>query len=360
MSAADWISAATRFAELGDLALESGTVLPQVRVAYRTWGRLTAERDNAVVVCHALTGSADVDRWWPALLGPGRALDPERDFIVCSNVVGGCYGSTGPLSTAPGAGAPWGPDFPALTVRDMVRAQMRLLDRLGVRRVALVVGGSLGGMQVLEWALLDPERVAAIAPLATAARHSPWCIAWSEAQRQAIEADPAFRGGRYPPAAPPRAGLVAARMAAMVSYRSPASLALRFARRTGERGFAVEEWLRFHGEQLVERFDANTYVALTRAMDRHDVARGRGPLAAVLSGVRVPALVLAIRSDVLYPPSEQEELAALLAQGELVVLDSPHGHDAFLIDGEAVSGLVRDFRRRLPAPRRAVAAGGLR
>lgn len=359
MSVGEWVSTATRYAAVGDLELELGGVLPRVRVAYRTWGELDPDGGNAVVVCHALTGSADVDRWWGALLGPGRALDPERDFIVASNVLGGCYGTTGPAAPRPDCGRPWGADFPPITVRDMVRVQMRLLDRLRVRRIELVVGGSLGGMQALEWGLLDPRRVRAIAPLATAARHSPWCIAWSEAQRRAIAADPAFLGGRYDPARPPAAGLAAARMAAMVSYRSPTSFALRFARQPGARGFAVEEWLSFHGDELVQRFDANAYVTLTRAMDRHDLGRGRGPLEQVLRGLRQPALVLAIRSDVLYPPAEQEELADLLPRAELAVLDSPHGHDAFLIEGDTVSELLRDFRRRLSAPH-AVAVGARR
>lgn len=190
----------------GAFALESGVRLPSVTVAYRTWGRLNARGDNAVLVCHALTGSADVDRWWGALLGPGRAFDPDRDFVVCSNVLGSCYGTTGPASPRPGGASRWGGDFPAVTVRDIVRVQAALLEALGVRRLRLVVGGSLGGMQVLEWALLFPERVDAIAPVAVSARHSAWCIGLSEAQRQAIYADPRWRGGRYPPTTGPRGG----------------------------------------------------------------------------------------------------------------------------------------------------------
>ena len=317
-------------------------------VAYRTWGRLDARGDNAVLVCHALTGSADVDRWWGALLGPGRALDPDHDFVVCSNVLGGCYGTTGPTSPRPGGRGRWGGDFPAVSVRDIVRVQAALLEALGVRRLRLVVGGSLGGMQVLEWALLFPERVEAIAPIAVSARHSAWCIGLSEAQRQAIYADPRWRGGRYPEGDGPEAGLAIARQIAMCTYRSRASLEARFSRSEDEAGgFAVAGWLRHHGRALVDRFDANTYVTLTKAMDTHDVGRGRGGWKEALAAVRVPTLVVSIDSDVLYPPVEQEELAAALPAGRLATLRSPHGHDAFLIEGEATNALVARFRKGL-------------
>jgi homoserine O-acetyltransferase len=326
--------------------LESGGRLPSVTAAYRTWGRLNAAADNAVLVCHALTGSADVDRWWGALLGPGRALDPERDFVVCSNVLGGCYGTTGPASPRPGGRRRWGGDFPAVSIRDIVRVQASLLDALGVNRLRLVVGGSLGGMQVLEWALLYPERVAAIAPIAVSARHSAWTIALSAAQRRAITADPRWRGGRYPAGNGPDSGLAVARQIAMCTYRSRASLEARFSRDESETGgFAVEGWLDHHGRALVDRFDAAAYVALTKAMDTHDVGRGRGGWREALATVRAPALVVSIDTDVLYPPVEQEELAAALPHARLVTLASPHGHDAFLIEGETVNAFLTGFRR---------------
>jgi homoserine O-acetyltransferase/O-succinyltransferase len=333
----------------GPVTLESGATLPEVRVAYRTFGRLAAGGDNAVLVCHALTGTADVQDWWGALLGSGRALDPGRDFVICSNVLGSCYGTTGPLSAAPGRRKPYGPTFPRISVRDMVRVQAALLDALGVRRLRLVVGGSLGGMQVLEWAASHPERVDAIAPIAVSGRHSAWCIALSEAQRQAIRADPCWNGGRYAPSDPPSAGLAAARMVAMCTYRSRASFELRFGRTPAEdgTGFAVEEWLLGHGERLVERFDANTYVTLTYAMDSHDLARGRGAYPQVLASIRQPALVVAIDSDVLYPPEEQLELAAGLPAARLEWLRSPHGHDAFLIETRTLEEQLREFRRDL-------------
>ena len=347
MSAGTFAAPARTLEIPGPFELESGARLPAVRVAYRSWGELDEHGGNAVLVCHALTGSADVDRWWGSLLGPGRALDPERDFVVCSNVLGGCYGTTGPTSLRPD-GRPWAAAFPDITVRDIVRVQAALLDALGVKRLRLVIGGSLGGMQVLEWALLFPQRVAAIAPIAIAARHSAWAIALSETQRQAIAADPRWRSGHYPADDPPAAGLAAARMLAMLSYRSRASLEPRFGReRAADGRYAVESWLHHHGRTLVDRFDANTYVALTKAMDTHDAGRDRGGWREALATVRAPALVVSIDSDVLYPPVEQEELAAALPDSRLVTLRSPHGHDAFLIEGEAVGALVQDFRATL-------------
>ena len=328
----------------GPFALDSGAELPDLTLSYRTWGALDDDGGNAVVVTHALTGSPDVDRWWPALLGPGRALDPARDFIVCVNAIGSCYGSSGPLTPAPD-GAPWGKRFPRVSVRDIVRAQQRLLDSLGVRRIRLVVGGSLGGMQALEFALLD-SRVAAIAAIAAPARHEAWAIAWSDAQRRALAADPAWAkdDGNAP------AGLAAARAIAMISYRSPASLAARFGRSAGVRSpFAVQDWLAHHGESLHERFDARSYRVLLDAMDAHDLGARRGGLDRALRSIRIPVLVVAIDSDHLYPPGESEALTALLPDAQLVRLSSPHGHDAFLIDAPEVETFLRAFRDRLAA-----------
>lgn len=315
------------------LILENGGVLDDVRVAYRTWGRLDADRANAVLVCHALTGNADADEWWEPLIGSGRALDPDRDFIVCSNILGSCYGTTGPSQ--------YDGEFPRITVRDIVAVQRVLVRHLGIRRLRLVIGGSFGGMQVLEWALAAPDVVEAIVPIATNARHSPWTIAWSEAQRQAIALDPVK-------------GLAIARMIAMSTYRSHASYAARFARAHDGRSFAVESWLRRHGDRLVARFDAKTYVTLTHAMDSHDVARGRGAYEAVLASIHQPTLVISIDSDILYPPSEQEELALLIPNATLHTIHSPHGHDGFLIDAAAINDALRAWRAE---PARRLAAG---
>ncbi|MEL7060321.1 MAG: homoserine O-acetyltransferase, partial [Acidobacteriota bacterium] len=339
------ISAETRVARLGAQRLESGARLAAVEIAYRTWGRLDAEGSNAVVVCHALTGSADADDWWREMFGTGRALDPARDYVVCSNVLGGCSGSSGPFSRH-AEGGRWGSRFPRVTIRDMVAAQRRLLALLGVRRVRCVLGGSMGGMQALEW-LLPPDGEGLVAEsaavVAASALHSPWCIGWSEAQRQAIRADPAWRDGLYasedPAAQGPRGGLGAARAIAMCSYRSFANFETRFARRRRpsdasaehagaerlEDPFEIESYLRYQGAKLVDRFDAATYVRLTQAMDSHDVGRDRGGTEAALRGVAQPVMVASVTSDVLYPPIEQQRLVDLLPRGALFSIDSPDG-----------------------------------
>ncbi len=356
------LSPETRFFALdAPFELESGARLANVEIAFRTWGELAPARDNAVLVCHALTGSADVDRWWPGVLGAGRALDPERDFVVAANVLGGCYGTTGPASPRPGSAELWGPDFPAITVRDQVRLQRRLLDRLSVERLALVVGGSLGGMQALEWAISEPARVEAAAVVSAPGRQGAWAIALSALGRRAIELDPEFRGGRYPSGSPPARGLALARSVAMASYRSPQGLGARFGRDREEAEFAVDRWLSWHGRELVDRFDANSYLALLAAMDTHDVARARGSWAAVLRAVEIPVLLVASSSDQLYPPEESLELATLLPNAEWVTIANPHGHDAFLIEQGVVDRALADFRRDL-ADRRsdspAFAVGG--
>jgi homoserine O-acetyltransferase len=360
------LSPDTRRLRLGrDFPLESGAALPALDVAFRTWGRLNAAGDNAVVVCHALTGSADADAWWAPLFGAGRALDPERDFIVCANVLGGCYGSTGPTSEA-ADGRAYGGRFPRITVRDQVHAQRRLLDALGVRGIRLVIGGSMGGLQALEWALLD-ARVQAVASIAASARHSPWCIAWSEAQRQAIVADAKYADGHYDAADPPRAGLAAARAIAMLTYRTAGSLAARYGRAPGADVFgvhakrprepAVAGWLSHHGDLLNDRFDANTYLRLIDAMDSHDIGRGRGGFEAACARLTQPTLVVSIPDDALYVPADQRELADALPDARLERLESAHGHDGFLLDAEALEPIVRGFRAALDAPRARRAAG---
>lgn len=341
------VSHETRIWQLDAMfALESGVELPGVQVAYRTWGKLAPDGGNAVLVCHALTGSADADVWWGGLFGPGRALDPARDFIICSNVLTGCYGTSGPIQPHPDDGEPWGSRFPVATIRDMVRLQALLLDELGVGKLQLVLGPSLGGMQALEWAATYPERVKAMAPIGVSGRHSAWCIAISESQRRAIFLDPEWRDGRYPPDQPPRYGLSVARMIAMCSYRSWENFEARFGRKTQDWDgqFAVTSYLNYQGEKLYKRFDANTYVRLTQAMDSHDLARGRGEYAAVLGGLRMPALVVSVDSDVLYPPREQAELAELLPAARYEMLHTPAGHDGFLIETDKLSEMLLSFR----------------
>lgn len=350
----DFISPQTQFHHLSEpFLLESGEVLLEVQIAYRTWGQLNPQGDNAVLVCHALTGWADADAWWDQLFGKNKALDPDTDFIICSNVLGSCYGTTGPTAIDPATGTPYAADFPAITIRDMVHLQAKLLEALAVQQLQMVIGGSLGGMQVLEWALLYPERIRSIVPIAVSGKHSAWCIGLGEAQRQAIYADPHWQGGNYSPDHPPVKGLAIARMIAMSTYRSWASFEKKFSRQRQaelpDQPYAVTSYLQYQGRKLVDRFDANTYITLTRAMDTHDIAAHRSDYPSVLSQITHPTLVVAIDSDVLYPPIEQEELATQMPNAELVWLRSPHGHDAFLIDMDVLSDLIVSFRHRVHA-----------
>ncbi|PEN14668.1 homoserine O-acetyltransferase [Longibacter salinarum] len=331
--------------------LESGAVLKDAIVEYETWGTLNEAGTNAIVVCHALTGDAHADDWWEHLIGPGRPIDTDRYFVVCANTIGSPYGTASPLSLNPDTGERYGATFPQATVRDTVRLHHRLLWSLGVRRVAAVVGGSMGGMQVLEWAV-SGSFVQTIVPIAVGGRHSPWQIGWSEAQRQAIMADPNWNGGQYTDDARPSRGLSAARMMAMVSYRSRGSFEQRFGRRLQSNNgsssadaapFEVESYLRYQGRKLDDRFDANCYVHLTRQMDSHDISRGRGAYEDVLASIEQPALVIGISSDVLYPVEEQEELASLLPNASLHVVDSPHGHDGFLIEQDAIAEVLHPW-----------------
>lgn len=338
-----------RFADVGTVALESGASL-DVRVAYETWG--TFDGSNAVLVLHALTGDSHVrgpdgpghrsPGWWDGVVGPGRGIDTDRFFVVCANILGGCQGTTGPASTAPD-GRPWGSRFPAVTVRDQVRAEAALADALGIATWRAVVGGSAGGMRALEWAVEHPDRVERLLLLASAARASAEQIALSSTQQAAILADPAFAGGDYYGAdRGPVAGLDVARRIAHVAYRSEAELEGRFGREVQADGrFAVASYLEHHGRKLAARFDANSYLALTRAMDGHDVARGRGSVAEALGRVTARAVVAAIDSDRLYPPHQQAELAHLLPGCErLDVVRSEHGHDGFLVETDQVGALA--------------------
>ncbi|MFD6314753.1 homoserine O-acetyltransferase MetX [Streptomyces nigra] len=349
------------------LALEAGGELPDVRLAFETWGRLAPDRRNAVLVLHALTGDSHAAGpagpghptagWWDALIGPGRALDTDRYFVVAPNVLGGCQGSTGPASADP-SGRPWGGDFPFLTPRDQVTAEVGLADALGIDRWALVVGGSMGGMRALEWAVTHPERTDALLLLATAAAASAEQIAWSGLQTHAIRSDPAWRGGHYHlTGSGPDAGLGQARRIAQVTYRCEPELQARFGRSPqgtedpwGGGRYQVESYLDHHAAKLVRRFDAGSYVVLSEAMNAHDVGRGRGGVRAALRRVRARTLVAAVDSDRLYPPSQQAELAAGITGADAPrVIGSPYGHDGFLIETDQVAALVREL---LPAPAR--------
>ena len=322
----------------GAFHLEGGGTLHDVRVEVRTWGD---HRPHATLICHALTGNADADDWWAGLFGDGRLFDPAESYIVAMNVLGGCSGTTGPTSIDPVTGEPYGGSFPAVSIRDMVDLQAIVLDRLDIDHLDLVIGGSMGGMQVLEWLVKHPDRVTTGVPIGVGPNQSAWAVGWSHAQRHAIETDPRYQGGDYPTAKPPDDGLATARMIAMVSYRSHASFDARFGRTRIDDEFAVRSYLDHHGVALVRRFDANSYLRLIGAMDTHDLGRGRGPQEAILRHIDADVLAIGISSDVLYPVAEVRDLAAAIPRGRFAVLDSPHGHDAFLIDTDQLGALVQ-------------------
>ncbi|MGY1710080.1 homoserine O-acetyltransferase [Geodermatophilus sp. SYSU D00758] len=342
-----------RFLDLeGPLRLERGGTLPSVRVAYETWGTLAPGGGNAVLVEHALTGDSHLTGpagpghptpgWWAGLVGPGAALDTDRLFVVCANVLGGCQGTTGPSSTAPD-GAPWGSRFPVVTVADQVAVEAALADALGIERWAAVLGGSMGGMRALEWAVARPDRVEALLFLASGAAATADQIGTQTTQQAAIRADPAWAGGDYLPGPGPVAGLGIARRIAHLTYRSALELDERFGAAVQDDGrYAVASYLDHHADKLAARFDPGSYVLLTGTMNDWDVGRGRGGVAAALSRVTARAVVAAVDSDRLYPPALQREVADALGV-PLRVVRSPYGHDGFLIEVAAVGALVREL-----------------
>ena len=324
--------------------LESGEVLAGARVAYRTWGQLNASRNNVVWVCHALTANADVLDWWPGLFGESCFFDPADWFIVCANVLGSCYGSTCPLDADPATATGLGrfQEFPLLTIRDLVAAHEALRQELGLAHIHTLIGGSLGGQQALEWATSQPKAIGHLVVIATNARHSAWGIAFNEAQRLAIEADATYHENRPGGG---DAGLAAARAVALLSYRGYAAYGNTQTEPTddGLRDFRASSYQRYQGNKLVARFDAYSYVALTRAMDSHNLGRGRGGVADALGYIRARTLVLGITSDMLFPISEQLTLAAGIAGAIYGELDSSFGHDGFLLETVKITQALEGF-----------------
>ncbi len=340
----------------GPLRLDSGTELASCVVAYQTYGELNADKSNAILVTHALTGDQHAANphpitgkpgWWDIMIGPGLPLDTNRYFIICPNVLGGCMGSTGPKEINPETGEPWGLDFPVITIGDMVRAQARLLDHLGIDQLFCAIGGSMGGMQVLQWASAYPERVFSAVPIASASRHSAQNIAFHEVGRQAIMADRDWHNGKYEEhGTKPRSGLAVARMAAHITYLSEAALRRKFGRKLQDRDkisfgfdadFQVESYLRHQGMTFVERFDANSYLYITRAMDYFDLAAEHdGSLPAAFSQTPVRFCVISFTSDWLFPTSDSREVVKALnaeaANVSFVEVETDKGHDAFLLE----------------------------
>lgn len=352
-------------------ALDSGKVLDDVTIAYETWGTLNEDATNAILICHAWTGDSHVSGpaedghptpgWWEGVVGPGKAIDTDRWFVVCSNVIGGCQGSTGPATAHPEDGQLYGSRFPVITIRDMVRAQVRVTDMLGIRRWHSVVGGSMGGMQVLEWAVTFPDRVKTIIPIATCAQATAQQIAWGAIGRRAIRLDPKWRNGEYYDAAigeGPWEGLATARMISQVTFRSDNVFTERFGRALVDMDvdynglglwdrFEVEGYLDHHGDRLIRRFDTNSYLLIGKAMDLHDIARGRGTLNSALARIKSPTLVMGISSDILYPTYQQKQIHSMLTEkgvdSTYVEIESPHGHDAFLINFDQVGPPITSF-----------------
>jgi homoserine O-acetyltransferase/O-succinyltransferase len=343
------------------LLLESGRMLAGVTLHYAVYGRLNAARDNAVLVCHALSGSALVGSWWPELFAPGALLSLEHDCVICVNMLGSCYGSTGPGSVDPETGELYGPDFPLVSIRDNVRAQAQLLDSLGIRRLRLVLGGSLGGMQALDWAILNPERVEraliiAVAPV------SAMGLALNHLQRQAIQRDPNWAGGRYLPQHPPRLGLALARQIATLSYKSAALFDERFGRNPNRNGedpwglddqgggliggrFDIAGYLDYQGQRFIDRFDANAYLAILRTMDTWDPLRGYSSPTEAFGGIRARLSFVGISSDWLFPPEAVRQFASTIGaagvHADYLEMTSAHGHDAFLAEQAELARLLQ-------------------
>ncbi|HKK00793.1 MAG TPA: homoserine O-acetyltransferase [Desulfuromonadales bacterium] len=360
----------TQYAEFDtDLQLESGRLLGPITLAYETYGSLDAQRSNAVLVCHAWTGDAHAagrhtaeDRkpgWWDDLIGPGKILDTERYFVVCSNVIGSCKGSTGPTSVNPRTGQPYNLSFPVVMVRDMVRAQKLLIDELDIDTLLAVIGGSMGAMQSLEWGILFPERVRGIIPIAGTGRTSPMAIALNALARQAIFNDPLWKKGNYKPEHPPADGLALARAVGHISFLSEASMQLKFERRFSARDgmfdffgqFEVERYLSYNGANFVDRFDTNSFLYLAKALDLYDVGWNFDSRQEALSRLRCPSLWFAFSSDWLYPPAQTEELVAILERlGRDVsyhLIRSDYGHDSFLVEPDKFTHLIADFLSKL-------------
>ncbi|HXS98288.1 MAG TPA: homoserine O-acetyltransferase [Candidatus Limnocylindrales bacterium] len=352
-------------ARFDSISLDSGSTLAPIEIAYETYGELNGAKSNAILVEHAFSGDAHAagispetgkPGWWDNMIGPGKAFDTSKYFVICTNVLGGCRGTTGPSSINPTTGCPYAMSFPVLTIGDMVRAQKMLVDSLGIGRLLAVTGGSMGGMQALEWAVAYPDRVVAAIPIATTTRHSAQQIAFNEVGRQAIMADPDWCDGNYYGKNPPARGLSVARMVGHITYMSDDSMREKFGRRLrGKENFGfgfdvdfeVESYLRYRGSQFVGRFDANSYLYITKAMDYFDLTNGRGSLATALEPARARFLVISFSSDWLYPSYQSQEIVRALRSRNCdvayVELQSNYGHDSFLVDVAEQADLVRGF-----------------
>jgi homoserine O-acetyltransferase len=346
-----------------ELILESGEKIGPITLAYETYGKLNLQKSNAILILHAFSGdahAAGINKetkdfgWWDDLIGPGKGIDTDKYFVICSNILGGCKGSTGPASINPKTGTPYGIDFPIVTIADMVNAQKHLIDHLGISKLLAVIGGSMGGMQVLQWMVSYPDHICAAIPIATTMKHTPQQIAFNEVGRQAVMADPDWKNGNYYGHSIPAKGLAVARMIGHITYMSDISMANKFGRRTKEEKerfkfsaeFEVEGYLHYKGDSFVKRFDANSYLYLTKAIDIFNLLNGHG-LNNIFKGLKAKVLVLAFKSDWLYPTYHSQEIvkACKLAgvDASYCEINSTYGHDAFLLEVEQETSLIRNF-----------------
>ena len=345
-----------------EMILESGEKLGPITLAYETFGELNSQKSNAILVLHALSGDAHAagpEGWWNSLIGPDKGLDTKKYFVICSNVIGGCQGSAGPSSFNLKTGKPYGTDFPLVTIGDMVEAQVRLIKHLGIEKLLAVVGGSMGGMQVLQWMVSYPERICSAIPIATTMKHTPQQIAFNEVGRQAIIADPDWKKGHYYGSSVPAKGLAVARMIGHITYMSDTSMAEKFGRRVREdkdpfkfgAEFEVEGYLRNRGDNFVKRFDANSYLYITKAIDYFNILNGNKNLDNIFKGLKANVLVISFKSDWLYPPHQSQEIvkACKLAGVDTTYceINSTYGHDAFLLETEQETSLIIHFLNRV-------------
>ncbi len=332
----------SRFISNEPFELEGGGVLPQLEIVYHTYGTLSPEMDNIIWICHALTANSDVNDWWPHTVEQGKFLDPEKNFVICPNFLGSCYGTTGPLSINPATGEPYYDDFPSLTIRDLIRAHQILANHLGIKSVKALMGSSIGGFQVAEWLIMEPNFAQKAVLIATAAQALPWVIAFNESQRMAIECDTSYGERRADAGAK---GLAAARSIAMLSYRGQRAYDLTQAEQGDDNtkldGYRASSYQRYQGEKLVKRFDAYTYYHLTRLIDTHNVGRGRGGVASALSLIEADVAIIAISSDIIYPISSNEVLHKYIKGSKIYTIESSFGHDGFLVEYKKLDEIIR-------------------
>jgi homoserine O-acetyltransferase/O-succinyltransferase len=321
---------------------ETGAELPEIEIAYNTWGQLNSEGDNVIWICHALTANSDVESWWPGMVGSGLLFDPDKYFIVCANVLGGCYGTTGPATVNKLTGKPWLRDFPLITIRDLVNVHEILRKHLAIQRIHTIIGASIGGYQALEYSIMFPDLIERLVVLASGAKQTPWALAFSESMRLAMEADQTFIAGEPDGG---KKGLKAARSIALISYRTMSAYNQTQQEDNEEKlsSFKASSYQAYQGEKLVKRFNPYSYWTITNLSDTHNIGRGRGGVINALNSIKADVICVGIKSDMLFPTDDQKFIASHAKKAEYIEMDSFYGHDGFLIETEKVTGIIRSF-----------------